>query len=116
MKILKMLFFSMVIALLSLSVQAQTKNEKSIQIKTSAVCGMCKATIEKAVASETGVKSSSLDLDTKVLTIVYNTRKTDAAKLKLAVTNTGYDADELPAQEKAYNNLNACCKKSDTGH
>lgn len=116
MKKLKMLLFSMVIALVSFGVQAQTKNEQTIEIKTSAVCNMCKTTLEKAMAYEKGVKKSSLDVKSKVLTVVYDTRKTDAAKIKKAVTETGYDADELPAQERAYKKLDDCCKKEAGDH
>ncbi len=103
----------MVLALVSFATQAQTQdaNQKTITIKTSAVCDMCKSTIEKAMAYEKGVKSSSLDVDSKLLTVVFDTRKTDANKLKKAVTEVGYDADELPAQERAYNKLDDCCKK-----
>lgn len=111
-----MLIFSMAIALVSFGVQAQNKNEQTVKIKTSAVCGMCKKTIEKAMAYEKGVKESSLDVKSKVLTVVFDSKKTDAAKIKKAVTETGYDADELPAQEKAYKKLNDCCKKEAGEH
>ncbi|MBB6612051.1 heavy-metal-associated domain-containing protein [Pontibacter sp. Tf4] len=104
----------MVLALVSMATthaQAQTNGQQTIKIKTSAVCDMCKTTLEKAMAYEKGVKSSSLDVDSKVLTVTFDSRKTDAAKIKKAVTETGYDADELPAQERAYNKLDDCCKK-----
>lgn len=83
----------------------------TIQIKTSAVCDMCKETLEKAMAYEKGVKDSNLDVDSKILTVKFDTRKTSAEKIKKAVTMTGYDADEMPADPKAYANLNPCCKK-----
>lgn len=111
---LKVLLLSMVLALVSMAAtQAQTQNgnQQTIKIKTSAVCDMCKETLEKAMAYEKGVKSSSLDVDSKMLTVTFDTRKTDAAKIKKAVTEVGYDADELPAQERAYNKLDDCCKK-----
>ncbi len=92
--------------------QDSTKNGiQTIQIKTSAVCDMCKETLEKAMAYEKGVKESNLDVDTKILTVVYDPKKTSPAKIKLAVTKTGYDADEMPADDKAYENLDGCCKK-----
>jgi periplasmic mercuric ion binding protein len=89
-----------------------TKDEfKTITIKTSAMCDMCKETLEKAMAYEKGVKESSLDVDSKVLTVTYNANKTSPEKIKLAVTKAGYDADEMPADTRAYDNLDACCKK-----
>ena len=108
---LKVLLFSMMLALASMAAQAQNGNQQTIKIKTSAVCDMCKTTLEKTMAYEKGVKSSSLDVNSKILTVVFDNRKTDEAKLKKAVTGAGYDADELPAQERAYNRLDDCCKK-----
>jgi len=87
------------------------KKFQEIKIKTSAVCGMCKDKIEKAMAYEKGVKSSELNLDTKILTVVYNTKKTNPEKIKLAITKSGYDADDKLADPKEYEKLPACCKK-----
>lgn len=94
----------------------QNANEAKVQIKTSAVCRMCKATIEKHLAYEKGVKTSDLDVPSKVVTIVYNPKKTDISKIKQAINKSGYDADELPADAKAYNALEACCKKDAPSH
>ena len=91
--------------------QDATKGLEEIKITTSAVCDMCKTTIEKAMAYEKGVKKSSLDVESKVLTVEYNPKKTSLEKIKKAVTEAGYDADEISADPKAYDNLNPCCKK-----
>jgi cation transport ATPase len=72
---------------------------------------MCKETLEKAMAYERGVKSSNLDVESAILTVLYNPEKTSPEKIKKAISLVGYDADELQANEKAYNKLNACCKK-----
>lgn len=81
------------------------------KIKTSAVCDMCQETLEKAMAYEKGVKESHLDVDSKVLTVTFDPNKTSLAAIRKAVNMAGYDADGQPANLKAYNNLNACCKK-----
>lgn len=118
MKKLQVLFLSMVLALISMGVNAQDQNgnTKTVEIKTSAVCGMCKKTLEKAMAYEKGVKSSTLDVDSKVLTVVFDGRKTDADNIRKAVTKTGYDADKQHANERAYNRLDECCKKEAGSH
>ena len=85
------------------------------KIKTSAVCDMCKETLEKAMAYEKGVKQSDLNVDTKILTITFDPKKTSLETLRIAVTKRGYDADGLAADKNAYDNLNACCKK-DVAH
>lgn len=90
---------------------AQTPKEAEVKIKTSAVCGMCKKTLEKALSYEKGVASASLDVDSKVITVVYNPKRTNVDKLRTAISKTGYDADEVPADPKAYTQLDDCCKK-----
>jgi copper chaperone CopZ len=87
-----------------------------IDIKTSAQCGMCKETIEKALAFESGVKNSNLNLDTKIVTVKYNPNKTNPDKIKIAISKAGYDADELQADPEAYDKLSPCCKKDGPKH
>ncbi len=98
---------------LSFSSMAQKKVE-SLDILTSAVCDMCKETLEHDMSFEKGVKKVVLDVDTKVLTVDYNPEKTTPEKLRVAVTNVGYDADDVPANPKKYKRLHPCCKKN--GH
>ncbi len=85
--------------------------EKEVKIKTSAICGMCKARIERNLAFEKGVKESDLDVKTKIVTIKYNPAKTDVARLKANISKTGYDAEEIAADPLGYNKLPSCCKK-----
>jgi periplasmic mercuric ion binding protein len=81
-----------------------------VEIKTSAVCEMCKEALEQDLTFEKGVKSVNLDVDTKVLTIVYNNKKTDPTTLRKRVTLVGYHADTLQRDSEAYENLPSCCK------
>lgn len=105
---------------LTLGVKAQqttdsltyTKDGMAVaKIKTSAVCDMCKETLEKAMAYEKGVKKSDLHVESKILTVTFDPKKTSLDKIRVVITKTGYDADSLPADKNAYDNLNACCKK-----
>lgn len=94
------------------SVFAQNdKKEETIEIKTSAVCGMCKSTVEKALKKEEGIIKSKLDVETKIVTVTYDPSKTNPDKIKKAVAMSGYDADDMPADSIAYNKLHDCCKK-----
>ena len=95
---------------------AVAKGIATAQFKTSAVCDMCKARIEKSLAYEKGVQSAMLDVPTKVLTVTYKTDKTTPAALRTAVQKTGYDADELTADARAYSRLPDCCKKTNSTH
>nr|WP_293833630.1 heavy metal-associated domain-containing protein [uncultured Arsenicibacter sp.] len=91
-------------------------DDKEIKIKTSAVCEMCKERIERNLSYEKGVKEATLDVKTKVVTIKYNPKKTDAAKLKANISKTGYDADEVTADDAGYKKLPSCCKKDSPMH
>jgi periplasmic mercuric ion binding protein len=96
---------------LPFATMAQKTKLKEVKITTSAVCSMCKETIENALAFEGGVKKATLDVDTKIVTVIYNIDKTNIDKIKLAIANAGYDADDIKANAKAYEKLEDCCKK-----
>lgn len=84
---------------------------QTAQIQTSAQCEMCKKSIEKKLMSIKGVKNAVLDLKTKVVKVKYDSKKVQLNDLKTAITQIGYDADEMKADEKAYLQLEECCKK-----
>ena len=92
--------------------QEKKKGSEEIKIQTSAVCGMCKDRIETNLSSEKGVKSVSLDTETKIVTVGYNPEKTNPESIRLAISKIGYDADNIKADPVAYEKLPVCCKKS----
>ncbi|SOE23770.1 Copper chaperone CopZ [Spirosomataceae bacterium TFI 002] len=104
--------------LMSVGAQAQNlaKNEAVVNIKTSAICKMCKNRIEKDLSLTKGVKKADLNLDNKVLTLTYNSKQTDPSKLRKAVSSIGYDADEVVGDEKAHDRLPDCCQKTAAPH
>lgn len=94
---------------------AQT-NEKEVKIKTSAICEMCKERLERNLGLSKGVKYANLNLDDKVMTVKYNPKKTDVASIKETIVNTGYDAGEVVADQKAHDKLPKCCQKTAAAH
>lgn len=108
---MKKAFVLFALSLFTIGVVSAQTQDAEVKIKTSAVCKMCKKTIETALSYEKGVKASNLDVASKVVTIAYNPKKTNPDQLRKAVTKAGYDADAMPAEEKAYNQLDDCCKK-----
>ena len=110
MKILQKTSVALVL-LLTLFTSYVSAQTAEIKIKTSAVCGMCKETIEKSLAFEKGIKKSVLDVDSKIVTVTYNPEKITPEKIRLAISKVGYDADDIPANAKAYKKLDGCCKK-----
>jgi periplasmic mercuric ion binding protein len=95
--------------------EAKPAKQAELKVKTSAQCGQCKDRLERAMAFEKGVISSDLNLEDKVFTVVYKPAKTNPDKIKTAISKTGYDADDVAADAKAYDKLPACCKKPDGG-
>ena len=91
------------------------KETKTIEIKTSTVCEMCKERIERDLVFESGVKSVKVDLKTNIITVKYRIDKTNPEKIKTAITKLGYWADEIPADQNALNKLPECCKKEGCG-
>jgi periplasmic mercuric ion binding protein len=108
-KLIPVLIF---VSLFAFPVLAQKKTEE-IKIKTTAQCEMCKSRIETAMAYEKGVVKSSLDLETKDLTVEFKPGKTNADNIRKALNLLGYDADYTLADKKAYDKLPPCCKKPD---
>ncbi|MFC5407847.1 heavy-metal-associated domain-containing protein [Larkinella bovis] len=107
---------TLVLLAFGFTAQAGDDNEKEVKIKTSAICEMCKSRIERNLAFEKGVKESNLDLTNKVVTVKYNPKKTDVNRIKATISKTGYDADEVTADEKGYAKLPSCCKKGGMKH
>jgi periplasmic mercuric ion binding protein len=99
------------------TVFAQTSSVKTINILTSIQCEMCKEKVGEALVFEKGIKSFDINLETKTVTATFNTKKTSPEQIKKAITNVGYDADEIAADSVAYAKLPSCCKKpTDTEH
>jgi periplasmic mercuric ion binding protein len=96
-------------------IQEPAPKTAEVKIKTSAICGQCKQRIEHDLAFEKGVVSSNLDVKTKIVTVIYKPKKTDAEKIKTAISKIGYAADDIKADEKAYNKLPECCQKEVEG-
>ena len=91
--------------ILSSSATAQ-KNE---EIKVWGNCGMCKKVIETA-ATGAGASKASWSEDTKMLTVSYNAKKTDAKKIQEAVASAGYDTQDFTAPSEVYSKLHGCCQ------
>ncbi len=81
-----------------------------VKIKTSAICDECKKRIETNIGRETGVTKAELNLEQNILTVTYKPKKTSPDKIKIALTQLGYNADEMPRNAKAYDELPGCCK------
>ena len=85
---------------------AATKTET---LKVSGNCGMCKTRIEKA-AKLNGVSNADWNLKNKLLTVTFDSAKTNMDMIAKNVAAVGHDNSKVKADDKAYNALDGCCK------
>lgn len=85
---------------------AQSKTET---LKVSGECSSCKKKIESA-AKKAGATYAVWDVDSKDLTIKYNSTSTNTAKIEQAIAASGYDTPDFKATDEAYHKLDKCCQ------
>ena len=100
-----------ILATFSMNMAFAQKSIETVEIQTSAVCDMCKETIEKQLAFTKGVTAAELDVKTAIATVSFKTNKTTIEDIRAAINEVGYDADESKATKESYENLHECCKK-----
>ena len=90
-------------------VSAQS-NIEVVKINTSAECGTCEKILEDHLNYVKGILYADLDVETKVLVVKYNAKKTSLEKIKEEISHLGYDADEVKANAVKQNSLPKCCQ------
>ncbi len=100
------------------SVVAQKlKTTQKAIIKTSISCDHCKqcetcgGLLEKTLIKQKGIQMIVLDEKKMTISVVFNSKKTNLEAIKAAISNLGYDADEIKANPAAYQQLDGCCKE-----
>lgn len=91
------------------SCNAQIKNAKTETVKIYGNCGMCEKTIEKA-GNLKKVAKVDWNVDTKIATITYDTKKTNQDEILKRIALSGYDSDKFLAPDNVYSNLHGCCQ------
>ena len=104
----------MVILFSVLTVNAWAQKE-TVQIKTSAECvaDCCKDRIEEEMQFTKGVTAVNLDIKSQVLTVTFKTKKNSVENIRTIISNLGYNADNVRANESAHNALPSCCQSLD---
>lgn len=93
----------------------QSKSNNKIITDTLSVlgnCKQCKERIEDAAYIK-GVKSAIWDKQSKVLTIVYLSAKTNVDKIAISIAQAGHDNRLAKANDKKYKSLPSCCAYRD---
>lgn len=91
-------------------------NDDVVKIKTSAKCKMCKSRLERNLGLSKGVTEAKLNLDDKVMTVIFNPNRTSEEKIREIISKTGYQADDIPAVESAHDKLPKCCQRTADAH
>lgn len=107
---MKKLFLIATIALFGFTAQAQEKGKQTIPVKGN--CEMCKKRIEKAALEVKGVRSVEWSADKQAVDLYINPKKTNTKEVEQAIAKAGHDTQHIKADNKAYQNLHACCQYS----
>ena len=72
-------------------------------------CEMCKETIEGSLKTE-GITKADWNVDTKILTVEFDTVKISLDQIQKSVASVGYDNEKYKGDDKAYSELADCCQ------
>ncbi len=82
---------------------------RTTSFKVYGVCAaLCKPRIEAASKGK-GVQSAVWNVDTKMLSIVYDPSKTSLRKIQNRIVDAGHDLENKRANDAVYNALPSCC-------
>jgi periplasmic mercuric ion binding protein len=87
----------------TLSANAQKKNELVVHFKSNMHCADCEKSLFEHLRFEKGVKDLALDHVSNTIKIVYQDNKTGEEALKNSVVKKGYSAEKIGEEE--YKNL-----------
>lgn len=96
--------------------QTKSKVVKS-EIKTTLYCDHCSKCESCAIRLKTGLrklngfKLFNVDEAKMIFSVSYDSSILDLMTIKKEIAAMGFDADEIPADPKAYKKLDGCCKK-----
>ncbi|OFY98691.1 MAG: hypothetical protein A3K10_04655 [Bacteroidetes bacterium RIFCSPLOWO2_12_FULL_31_6] len=113
MKNLKKISSSLILVALLFSgvkINAQTDAMATETFKVWGNCDMCKTTIEKSLKSVDGIKSAKWNVETKMITVKFETSKLTLERIKKTITASGYDTEEFKASNEVYEKLHKCCQ------
>src|SRR5215471_6233259 len=83
--------------------------DTTVTFKVYGVCAaLCKPRIETASKGK-GVQSALWNVDTKMLTLVYDPTKTTLDKVQKHILDAGHDVENKKAKEIIYKSLPPCC-------
>ena len=73
-------------------------------------CGMCQKNIELGLTKIKGISSSKVDLGAKITEVKYYKDVVNVSQIENAISNIGYQANNILANSEKYELLPAGCK------
>lgn len=100
------------IAIVFAACQNQTEKATTVekQFYVRGECEQCKERIEKAAKDVNGVSSADWNVDTEVITVKFDSTKTDQIDIEEAIAAAGHGTQHVQMNQEAYEKLPECCK------
>jgi copper chaperone CopZ len=95
---------------------AQDNKSETVVIKTKIYCDhclkctSCGANIKQSIKQNKGIKKVSINPQENTISVTYLSTETNTDNIRKAITEAGFDADELKATADGYAKLDGCCK------
>jgi len=97
---------------MALFVMSASALADEVKILSNPHCGNCKTKIESGLNKMSGVKSSNVDVDSKIVTVNYDASATNPDNIIKEVKNLGFTASLYNADAKTTTNLKGkCCSE-----
>lgn len=103
------LILLLLVGTLTFAQSEKTSKTKSETFWVNGVCEMCQKRIQKAALNVKGVKMAQWDIESKMLTVIYKTKKCSLQDIQKAIAKAGHDNKGFRATDEAYENLHYCC-------
>lgn len=108
--ILSLIVALIAITLFNTNVSAKSLHDETSTFKVYGNCSMCKNRIETALLKNKNIKKATWDVNTKMLTVVYNPHLISLDNIHKIVADAGHDTDKVKANDTTYKNLMGCCQ------
>lgn len=110
-----LVFFAMMSVV---SFAQEGKRNQKAEVKTTFYCDHCKEcetcgqNFQENLLKVKGVRMFEIDQEANTITVYFDSKKTNIGTIRTAISNLGFDADDVKANPDAYEKLDDCCKKA----
>ena len=105
----KLISLSLVLGLI-IGCSGEAENKTAEIALNTIQCGMCTDKIASGLGKLDGLVKVDVDLEKKIGKVVYKAGVIDLGVIEKVIAAIGYDANDTPAEPKAYSGLDMCCK------